>query len=448
MRSEAHQSPVSTLAQSRCRFPSDLVQIQNHKLENTLNICDNSLIVLCIYTILLHYKLVNHKHQLGESHMVKSALAVLFSLLYVLFIAPPALAKDTSATTTSSRKSIAKKTAVSKRKIKIAAGTKRHSAANDGAEFSSYLSGKPVKKIIAVRVKRKVMSTRVAHVVVIRRAPLVLSAGEQAGLNRTDDPLDLKSNAALVVDPSNSEVLFAKNADAVLPIASITKLMTALVVVESRQDMTEVLTVTEEDIDRLKNTSSRLRVGSQLTRANMLHIALMSSENRAASALGRHYPGGMSAFVAAMNAKAQALGMTDTRYVEPTGLSSQNVSSPRDLVKLVTVAQQHPIIREYSTNSDYAVDPGGSVLQYRNSNRLVANPTWEIGLQKTGYISEAGRCLVMQAMIEGREIVMVFLDAKGKFSRSTDAGRIRTWLETVKMPAMSRTTSLVQADGK
>lgn len=381
--------------------------------------------------------------------MVKSALAVLFSLLHMLFTAPAALAKDTSATTTSSRKTIAKKSAVSKSKAKIAAGTKRRSAANYGAKSSSYSSGKKlVKKIIAMRVKRKVMSTRSAHVAAIRRAPLVLSAGEQAGLNRSDGPLDLKSTAALVVDPSTSEVLFAKNSDAVLPIASITKLMTALVVVESRQDMAEVLTVTDEDIDRLKNTSSRLRVGSQLTRANMLHIALMSSENRAASALGRHYVGGVSAFVAAMNAKAQALGMTATHYVEPTGLSSQNVSSPRDLAKLVMVAQQHPIIREYSTNSNYAVDPGGSVLQYRNSNRLVANPTWEIGLQKTGYISEAGRCLVMQAMIGGRAIVMVFLNGKGKFSRSTDAGRIRTWLERGKMPAVSRTASLVQANGK
>lgn len=377
--------------------------------------------------------------------MALPTLMALFILLQVLFGMPPALAKGTSATTTPSKKYVTKKSLVSKRKAKIVTSAKRRSVAKKSAKASSNSRKKLTKTSMTVtlRGKRKVIHARGVPTTRIRRAPMVLSAGEQAGLNLTNDALDLQSNAALVLDPSNSEVLFAKNSNTVLPIASITKLMTALVVVESHQDMAEVLAVTEEDIDRLKNTSSRLRIGSKLTRANMLHIALMSSENRAASALGRHYPGGVNAFVAAMNAKAKALGMTDTQYVEPTGLSSLNVSSARDLAKLVMEAQQHPIIREYSTNREYEVDPGGPVLQYKNSNRLITNPEWEIGLQKTGYISEAGRCLVMQAMIEGRSIVMVFLDGKGKLSRVSDAGRIRKWLKTVKMPARLHTAANV-----
>lgn len=266
-----------------------------------------------------------------------------------------------------------------------------------------------------------------------------MSAGDKAGLNETDDPLNLRSNAALVWDQSSSQVLFEKNSDVSLPIASLSKLMTGLVVVEAHQNMDEVLTVTSDDIDRLKHTYSRLPIGAQLTRAKMLHIALMSSENRAASSLGRHYPGGLPAFVGAMNAKAKALGMVDTLYVEPTGLSSQNVSSANDLAKLVIAAHEHPVIREYTTNTDYQVDTGGPVLQYRNSNRLISNPTWNIGLQKTGYIVEAGRCMVMQAIIKGRSIVMIFLDSKGKYSRGADASTIRKWLREVKIPAMADT---------
>lgn len=292
-----------------------------------------------------------------------------------------------------------------------------------------------VKKLAAnkARAARKTSSARkkarrLSRTASSRRYPNS-TVGDAIGLNRTSGPLHLKSNAALVVDPSTSEVLFEKNADIPLPIASLTKLMTALVVLESRQDMDEILKVTADDIDRLKNTSSRLRVGSRMSRDDMLHIALMSSENRAASALGRHYPGGLRGFVAAMNAKAEELGMHDTRFVEPTGLSSDNVSSAQDLAKLVTAAYEYPLIREYSTYPRYTVDAGSYRLQYVNSNRLVVNPRWEIGLQKTGYISEAGRCLVMQARIEGRPVVMVFLDSKGKYSRLGDAGRIRKWLE-------------------
>ncbi|MEO0319087.1 MAG: hypothetical protein RL404_2764 [Pseudomonadota bacterium] len=277
--------------------------------------------------------------------------------------------------------------------------------------------------------KRRAVAQRVAYASAMAGVPPVLTAGDLAGLSVTRDPLDLNSSVALVMDQSTNEVLFEKNAGVSLPIASITKLMTSLVVVEANQDLDEILTVTEEDVDREKFSHSRLRVGSQLSRANMLHIALMSSENRAASALGRHYPGGIRAFVAAMNAKANELGMTGSHFADSTGLNSSNVSSARDLSKLVVAAYQHPLIRQYSTDSRYAVDPGGPQLKYRNSNGLIENPDWEIGLQKTGYISEAGRCLVMQVQVAGRAVVMIFLDSKSKQSRLADASRIRKWLE-------------------
>ncbi|MDQ1921559.1 serine hydrolase [Massilia pseudoviolaceinigra] len=238
----------------------------------------------------------------------------------------------------------------------------------------------------------------------------------------------LRSSAVLIIDPSAHKVLYEKNADAVMPIASVTKLMTALVVIGAGQDMDEVLTVADADVDRLKYSSSRLRVGTSLARSGMLHIALMSSENRAASALGRHYPGGTPAFVLAMNAKARALGMHHSRFVEPTGLSSLNVSTPEDLARLVIAAQQQPLIRTYSTDPDHTIAQGRQATVYRNSNRLIASPSWHIGTQKTGYISEAGRCMVLHAKVKGRAVVMIFLDAQGKFSRARDANQVRSWL--------------------
>ncbi|MDM5177133.1 serine hydrolase [Massilia sp. DJPM01] len=238
----------------------------------------------------------------------------------------------------------------------------------------------------------------------------------------------LRSNAVLILDPVSRETLFEKNSAAVMPIASLTKLMTALVVVEARQDMEQLLTVTDADVDRLKYSSSRLKVGTRLSRSAMLHIALMSSENRAASALGRSFPGGVLHFVAAMNARAQALGMTSSRFFEPTGLSSANVSSPEDLAKLVLAAHKHALIRRYSTDPGHTIAQGSRRTPYRNSNRLIANARWHIGLQKTGYIAEAGRCMVLHANLKGRPVVMVFLDAQGKFSRAADANRVRSWL--------------------
>lgn len=254
------------------------------------------------------------------------------------------------------------------------------------------------------------------------------SHGELIGLHSTEDPLELKSGVALVLDQETNEVLFAKNADAVLPIASITKLMTALVVTEAKLPLDEVLTINAEDIDTEKGSTSRLRVGTTLTREEMLHLALMASENRAANALGRHYPGGLEAFVAAMNHKAQALGMKDTRYVEPTGLSSRNQSNAADLARLVREADKHELIRRLSTTPEAAVAVGTRSQQFRNTNSLVRSGQWDIGVQKTGYISEAGRCLVMQAQLAGRKLIMVLLDSAGKYSRSGDAERIRKWL--------------------
>ncbi|HEX6704564.1 MAG TPA: D-alanyl-D-alanine endopeptidase [Albitalea sp.] len=259
-------------------------------------------------------------------------------------------------------------------------------------------------------------------------APGRPSFGQIAGLHATQDDLALKSSAALVLDQDTNEVLFSKNSEAVLPIASLTKLMTAVVVTEAQMPLDEVLTITQDDVDTEKHSGSRLRVGTQLSRGEMLHLALMSSENRAAHALGRQYPGGLDAFVGAMNAKAQELGMADTRYVEPTGLSSRNQSSARDLATLVKAAHAHQIIRELSTTPEHQVAIGKRQMQFRNTNLLVRNPTWDIGLQKTGYISEAGRCLVMQAQLAGRKLIMVFLDSTGKYSRIGDAERVRKWI--------------------
>ena len=386
--------------------------------------------------------------------MARTALAMMLSLVLLTFVTPQALAKAQSKQNSKqSTKQTSKKTAVAKapagkRQAAVAGKAAAKQAARPAAKGKA--KGKVASLVAEERLERRVVRgkrgrqvvyERVAPVPVLPVVPPVMTAGDLAGLNLTRDPLDLKSNAALVMDQSSAEVLFEKNSQVALPIASITKLMTSLVVVEANQNMEEPITVTSEDIDREKFSHSRLRVGSQLTRANMLHIALMSSENRAASALGRSYPGGLPAFVAAMNAKARALGMLNTHYADSTGLSSNNVSTARDLAKLVIAAHQHPLIRQYSTDSKYAVEPGGPMLQYRNSNHLVDNPDWQIGLQKTGYISEAGRCLVMQTQIEGRPIVMVFLDSKGKSSRLADAGRIRKWLETVRPTALGRTVT-------
>lgn len=217
------------------------------------------------------------------------------------------------------------------------------------------------------------------RVVFIPKAP---SFGQIAGLHGASDPLDLKSSVAFVMDQDTQEVLFRKNELAVLPIASITKLMTGLLISESKLPMDEMITISQDDVDMEKGSSSRLRVGTELSRGELLHLALMSSENRAANALGRTYPGGLPTFVSLMNARAKMLGMADTRYAEPTGLSSKNQSSARDLATLVDFASGNPTMRELSTSTGYQVEVGHRTLQYNNTNRLVKNPAWDIGLQR------------------------------------------------------------------
>jgi len=240
----------------------------------------------------------------------------------------------------------------------------------------------------------------------------------------------LKSSSVMVMRQDDGQLLYAKNATAVAPIASITKLITAMVVLDAKLPLGDYITVSTDDIDDLKGTRSRLKVGSRLTRETLLRLALMASENRAAAALTRAYPGGTPVFVAAMNEKAMQLGMYRSRFVDGTGLSSENVSTARDLVALVKAAYEYPLIRAFTTETDYTIElSGGRTLQYRNSNPLVRDAGWDIGLSKTGYISEAGRCLVMQAVIGGTPVVIVLLDSWGRLTRVGDANRIRKWIE-------------------
>jgi D-alanyl-D-alanine endopeptidase (penicillin-binding protein 7) len=243
--------------------------------------------------------------------------------------------------------------------------------------------------------------------------------------------LNLKSTSALVLDQSGQRVLYAKNIDWVVPIASLTKLMTALVVLDSGLPLDEPITISKEDRDGLKGTRSRLAVGMTVLREDLLRLALMASENRAAAALARAYPGGTPAFVAAMNQKAAELGMWHSRFVDGTGLSNGNVSNAQDLSRLVGAAHRHPLIREYTTDTQYTVRlANGRKMQFSNSNRLVRNSGWDIGLSKTGYISEAGRCLVMQAQIAATPVIIVLLDSWGHLTRVADANRIKKWIES------------------
>jgi D-alanyl-D-alanine endopeptidase (penicillin-binding protein 7) len=287
-----------------------------------------------------------------------------------------------------------------------------------------------VKKVGSSRKTAQFVSGVRRKSVVRVSAPAKPSYGQIAGLHGAQDSLDLKSSVALVIDQDTREVLFRKNESAVLPIASLTKLMTGVIISGANLPMDEMVTITQDDVDTEKGSSSRLKVGTTLSRGDMLHLALMSSENRAAHALGRTYPGGLAVFVSLMNAKAKLLGMTDTSYVEPTGLSSRNQSSAQDLATLVNAAHADPMLRELTTSTGYQVAVGNRMLQYNNTNRLTKNPEWDIGLQKTGYITEAGQCLVMQTKIAGRKLIMVFLDSAGKLSRLGDAERVRRWVES------------------
>jgi D-alanyl-D-alanine endopeptidase (penicillin-binding protein 7) len=266
------------------------------------------------------------------------------------------------------------------------------------------------------------------------------------------DPAKLRlvSANAVVFDATAGRQVFGKAANEVTPIASLTKLMTAMVVLDAQLPLDEKLDVDMDDFDYLKGSHSRLRMGTTLSRDEMLRLALMSSENRAASALSRHYPGGASAFIEAMNVKAKSLGMTSTRFEDPTGLSPRNVSTAMDLAMMVQAAAAYPLIRDYSTTPAHhvAVEPSGRTLGFNNSNALVKNSAWDIQLQKTGYIREAGRCVVMLATIASRPMVIVLLDSIGKYTRLSDAQRIKHWLETGETMPVAAKQVFVKAAAK
>jgi D-alanyl-D-alanine endopeptidase (penicillin-binding protein 7) len=261
--------------------------------------------------------------------------------------------------------------------------------------------------------------------VVLAAACAALSAGS------SHDPvrLSLKSASALVLDQSTGLALVEKQAGASLPIASLTKLMTAMVLLDARLDPQEMLTITGDDLDLLRHSRSRLPVGTRLPREQALLLALLASENRAAHALGRTFPGGLAAFVLAMNAKAKDLGLTGARFEDPTGLSSSNVATAWDLARILQAAYGYPEIRDFTTRPETTLQSGRRSIQFPNTNALVRNPHWTIGLSKTGYIEEAGRCLVMQAMLGNRAVLVILLDSWGKYTRLGDANRVKQWME-------------------
>jgi serine-type D-Ala-D-Ala endopeptidase (penicillin-binding protein 7) len=258
-----------------------------------------------------------------------------------------------------------------------------------------------------------------------------------AGTLTTDRP-DVRSNAVLVLDTDGSTVLFARNETTPRPIASLTKIMTALVVVEANQSLVEEIAIVREDRDGTLGSGSRVPVGAKLTRGDLLRLALMASDNRAAHALARTYPGGKQMAIRAMNAKAKALGMTTAKFDEPSGLSPRNIASATDISKLMAAAANHPTIREYSVNSNHSVILAKRAVEFRNTNYLVTKPDWNIELQKTGYTSEAGQCLAMKTVIQGRSLIIVLLDSFGKHTRTADARRIRKWLEAKAQQVATR----------
>ncbi len=375
-------------------------------------------------------------HRVSSQRFLSALRVAAVALCATAFLLPAANAtpkkapakKTAAASAEAKRKPVAEsRAAASKRGVKV---EKAERSVSGGRNVVASIRKKGGKTVVAVQ-RRSVV--RVPEVAARQ------SFGQLAGLHSTGDALDLKSSVALVIDQDTREVLFSKNDHAVLPIASLTKLMTGLLVSEAHLPSDELITITQDDVDTEKMSGSRLRVGTTLSRGELLHLALMSSENRAAHALGRTYPGGLATFVSVMNAKAKMLGMKDTSYVEPTGLSSRNQSSAQDLALLVNAAYADATVRELSTSPEHQVEVGNRILQFNTTNRLVKSPDWDIGVQKTGYISEAGQCLVMQAKIAGRKLIMVFLDSAGKLSRIGDAERVRRWVEANHMinPAAS-----------
>ncbi len=306
-------------------------------------------------------------------------------------------------------------------KSKPASAAKVSKPAPKTAKTAKAAKAPPPKSVV----RKPVVDTKKR---VVRDPANLMSAGTRLGLRSALSDVALNSSAVMVIDQISGEALIEKNPDAVLPIASITKLMTALVVLDAALPLEELVMISKEDADLEKNPVSRLPVGAHFTRGELMHLALMSSENRAAHALGRTYPGGMNAFVEAMNIKALKIGMTQARFTEPTGLNSGNIASPRDLVRLVEESYLVPEIREFSTSRDLIVRVRGRPVQFMNSNALARGDGWDLGVSKTGFLRDAGRCLVMQAEFETRPVIMVMLDAQGKQHRERDAQRIRDFI--------------------
>ena len=321
----------------------------------------------------------------------------------------------------------------------------KSATASKSTKSSAKKSAQPVKSQVMKETPKTVAAQKAAKEKVVTatsKKPSRLIASKK----RRDNPPDhwgewngpagstpgLHSHAALLLDMQNGEALYQKNAGQIVPIASITKLMTAMVMLDAHLPMNEEFFITDDDVDTLKGSRSRLAVGTQLTRQEALLLALMSSENRAAHALGRNYPGGIPAFVVAMNRKAQELGMNNSRFMDPTGLNSGNVSTARDLAKMVAAASKYAPIREASTTSDAKFDVRGRIQEYRNTNPLVRSDSWDIGVSKTGFIREAGKCLVMQAKVNNRPMLFVLLDSEGSMTRVGDANRLKKWAEATR----------------
>lgn len=342
-------------------------------------------------------------------------IALISTLLVLTFQVPFSQA--------ASKESSSKTSQISKKSSKTSA--KQVSSKRSGSSKTALKAKEPVKPQVA-----RESSSRVSKSAALAAGAVGAGAVTKVAYSASStDPLNLKSSAVLVADADTKELIYAKNPNAVLPIASITKLMTVVVNLEAKVDLDEKVRITEEDMDSLKGTRSRLAPGSEFTRRELMHLALMASENRAAAALGRTYPGGMQACAKAMNERAKRLGMYNSSFVESTGLSASNQSSPNDLALLVMHANKFPLIQEYSTSPSFQVESRhGRELMFRNTNALIKKDHWDIHVQKTGFINEAGRCLVMQAKVGTRNLVIVLLDSVSKASRFADAERIRKYV--------------------
>ncbi len=357
----------------------------------------------------------------------------------VALVGTPSFAQSTTSSTSTSKAKPTqpKKTSQNTTTKKSSSASKKSSNKTSSTQKKAAPGGTPQgsRATKSSSTTRKALAAGATTAAVTSAASAQRAQAERKSGNPT---AALRSNVVFVQDLNSKTVIFSRNDDVARPIASITKLMTALVVVDAKQPLDEMLQVTQADVDVVKFSRSRLAVGVKLSRGDMLHLALMSSENRAANALGRHYPGGMPAFVAAMNNKARELGMNNSRFVEPTGLSSANVATPRDLVKLMQATAARPSIRYYTTNQQHEISSRGHATLFRNTNMLVTNPNWDIRVSKTGFINEAGQCLVMVARINNRDTAIVLLNADGKGTRIGDAVKIKQIVQNRQAVAMSR----------